>query len=145
MEKIVDECYGCERCVQCGRNHMRTFVCDKCEIELDDVYYSTPDGDFCEDCFFANSEEYANTLTLQNALKVADETSVYIPHFLYWLYSANEIEAILLRDFRELPKEEQRDILKEYAETDRDAWIDELADKDEENALMIKEYYRSEV
>lgn len=145
MEKIIDDCVGCERCVHCGRDRIRTLVCDKCEIELDDVYYSTPDGDFCEDCFFANSEEYANTLTLQNALKVGGETSVYIKQFYSWLFSANEIEAILQLKFRSLYSEaEQNEILEEYRAEDRDAWIDELAEQDEENALKIKEY-KSEV
>jgi|LSQX01.2.fsa_nt_gb rRNA maturation protein Nop10 len=48
----VNECVSCERCMNCGRDHMAVRVCDWCGNGVDEsVPHRFDGGDLCEECY----------------------------------------------------------------------------------------------
>lgn len=120
----INDCRGCDNCYGCGAKHVKVLVCDKCGDPINDfIYYSTKDGDFCEDCFFKDNQDYTDTLTVENAMKLGDEypEKVLINQFLASVYSAEQISDILLKDFSSLPGSKQTDLIRSYAEDEEGA------------------------
>ena len=45
----VNDCCGCENCVNCGRSNRKVLVCDECHEEKDQ-YYTNGEKVICGDC-----------------------------------------------------------------------------------------------
>lgn len=45
----VNDCCGCENCVNCGRSNRKVLVCDECQEEKDQ-YYTNGEKVICGDC-----------------------------------------------------------------------------------------------
>ena len=140
----VDDCVGCDVCYSCGRKHVHVRICDKCKDPLNDfVYYANDKGEFCEDCFFEDNDDYNETLTLENVQKVGEESpeEVQINQFLVSVYSDEDINEILLKDFKKMPVSMQNDYIRRYIE-DIDCpadWAARMAQLGDEAAKRIVE------
>jgi hypothetical protein len=105
------------------------YSCRECGAGLDDLDLRRYHG-LCPDCFI-ESDEFTDTLTLDNAMKISDgaDATIDLNHFLSFAYSKEEIEEILLQDFKKLPEDKQREIIKKYATEDDltpDEWMESL-------------------
>lgn len=67
MEKIENHCVCCEVCYNCGRDEVKTLVCDECKDYAD---YETSEGDFCEHHFEVMLNTFWEDLTLEEKAKM---------------------------------------------------------------------------
>ena len=49
MVRQVNNCVGCEVCMQCGADHQIELVCDECGFEADKLY-EYDNEQMCENC-----------------------------------------------------------------------------------------------
>ena len=138
----INDCRGCDNCYGCGAKHIKVLVCDSCGDPINDfIYYSTPDGDFCEECFFENNEDYTATLTLDNVLKLGDESPevLNVNQFLSSVYSEEEIRDILISDFEKMPESKKREYIQAYAEEEEGPadWVRRMAEYGDDTAKEI--------
>ena len=117
------------------------YVCDRCGDELyddcgyplDEVFFGdqfdTSGTHLCWRCW-TGTDSFAETLTVDNAVKVGDRTQVTIGDRLndFWtsIYDREQIEELCRRDFEQMPKEEQTRLIREYAEYDPQNWAERL-------------------
>lgn len=49
MERIENDCVGCDYCINCGRKSVRYLYCDQCGCNEQNLYRFN-DKDYCYDC-----------------------------------------------------------------------------------------------
>ena len=117
------------------------YVCDKCGDELyddcgyplDEVFfgnqYDTTEKHLCWRCW-TETESFAESLTIDNAVKVGDRTQVIIGDRFndFWssIYDREQIEELCRKDFEQMPKDKQIELIREYAEYDPQIWAERL-------------------
>ena len=90
-------------------------ICSECGKEIDE-WDDENHYHLCEDCWLKD-QDFEKTLTLENAFKYAgnDTAKFEVNEFLSWVYDSEDVENILLRDFKAMPEEKQKDYIRRYA------------------------------
>lgn len=127
MRKIENDCVGCDVCYNCGRKEVEYVYCDKCGESIGDDFYEHDGGEYCYDCWL-EARGYDESLTEDNARLFGEnnEEDITLNGFLSWLYTREEIEDILWADFEKAPAERQRLWIDDFANNDKENWLEEI-------------------
>ena len=97
------------------------YHCEICGEIIDDFehkYY----GGCHEDCYL-ESDEFADSLTLENALKKGETEKIDIDGFFAFVFW-NDIKDILEAELKKLPEADQKKYIADYAKEDLTEWIE---------------------
>lgn len=128
VEKYYDRATGTydrEECPNCGSEEieegMECCVCGEVHREENMI------GQVCNDCL-------NKSVTFANALRYGKERkeSVEIHGFLKWIYNAEEIESILLKNLQEASTEWRKRMTEEYLTDDKYDFADFIFEKGSE-------------
>lgn len=131
MIKTEDRCVGCEHCGHCGAKHTEVMYCDRCGQEISDFedVKHLDGGDYHFDCWL-EEVGYGESLTLENAEKYGEKHTkeVELNGFYGSIFTADEIEEILKREFLGLPKDQQTACIEDTADWDKEEWLEAVTD-----------------
>lgn len=119
--------------------------CDCCGEEIDELihhYWGDERGDFCcLECFVKDNKDWEDTLTVENANRVGADNlqKIMINDFLYTVFTNEQIEDILYKEFKMLPETKQKELIRKYAEEDENSWLVTLDEYNDKSAKIILE------
>ena len=92
--------------------------CDRCDDLMTEKDYERNNG-LCDDCFLKrHDKELREYINLENVTRWAEteyaKSTVKINPFFDYVYSWDEIENLILRDFEAMPEEKQNEYLTSF-------------------------------
>ena len=116
MRQNEDRCLHCDVCYGCGnKTEYEHIYCDECGSDIEEEEVREWDGlELCEECYKAKFiQEFRDKFDIPTALNIGEEDTVKVElnGFLAWYYTADQIEALLIK---ELEKEFAPDDLIEF-------------------------------